>query len=104
MPPAPTDPLFQALLSPFALLMLVWIVAAAALIRWPYAPQGARRMIGLGLGLAMAVGLGSLALARPFLTEGVLGLSSHWLFGAGLLLALAGVARAWAQSGGGQTR
>ncbi len=104
MPPAPPDPLFQAMLSPFALLIVVWVIVAAALIRWPDAPRRVRRMIGLGLGLAMLTGLGSLALARPFLTEGSLILSSHWPFGAGLVLALAGVVRLILQPAGGQRR
>jgi hypothetical protein len=104
MPPAPADPLFLLLLSPYALLLVVWTVVAATLIRWPDCSRAARRMMGLGLGLAMAVGLASLALARPFLTPGSLGFSSQWLFGAGLLLALSGVAQGIRQQRYGQTR
>lgn len=104
MPPAPTDPLFQALASPFVLLIAVWIVVAAALVRWPDPPRGPRRMIGLGLGLGLATGLGSLVLARPFLTEGQALISSLWLFWAGLGLALAGVVRLVLLPGGGRSR
>lgn len=94
MIPAPPDvppQLLQALTEPFALLIGVWIVCAAALTTCPDAMRRYRLMIGYGLALAMAVGLASLALARPFLTTGQALISSLWPFGAGLALALAGV-------------
>jgi hypothetical protein len=93
--------LFQGLASPFALLVMVWAVVAALLGLMPDMPRLPQRLVGIGLGLAMVTGLASLALARPFLTEGQALLSSLWPFGAGLLMALGGVALAlWRRSGG----
>lgn len=105
MPSTPTEWLFPALASPFALLILVWVIVAAALVRWPDTPRGPLRMIGLGMALAMVTGLGSMALARPFLTTGqALMISSLWPFGAGLVLALAGVVRLAGHPGGRHSR
>ena len=77
-------------LQPFDLMVMVWIVVSAGLTN--QAPgKPLRRMVLAGLALAMATGIGSWALARPFLTGADAG-APGLLFGAGLLLALAGTA------------
>ena len=77
-------------LQPFDLMVMVWIVGIAGLTN--QAPgKPLRRMVLAGLTLAMATGIGSWALARPFLTGADAG-APGLLFGAGLLLALAGTA------------
>ena len=77
-------------LQPFDLMVMVWIVGIAGLTN--QAPgKRLRRMVLAGLALAMATGIGPWALARPFLTGADAG-APGLLFGAGLLLALAGTA------------
>ena len=85
-------------LQPFDLMVMVWIVVSAGLTN--QAPgKPLRRMVLAGLALAMATGIGSWALARPFLTGADAG-APGLLFGAGLILALAGTAGVVRRLGG----
>ena len=85
-------------LQPFDLMVMVWIVGIAGLTN--QAPgKPLRRMVLAGLTLAMATGIGSWALARPFLTGADAG-APGLLFGAGLILALAGTAGVVRRLGG----
>ena len=85
-------------LQPLDLMVMVWIVVSVGLTNQA-AAKPMRRMVLAGLTLAMATGIGSWALARPFLTGADAG-APGLLFGAGLILALAGTAGVVRRLGG----
>ena len=85
-------------LQPLDLMVMVWIVGIAGLTNQALGKR-LRRMVLAGLALAMATGIGPWALARPFLTGADAG-APGLLFGAGLLLALAGTAGVVRRLGG----